>query len=161
MLIDTPMARRSNLIIVLADVNDDVAHADIQQFCRAVNLTKMIFLLLHGHMAVPTHQWCSTSINGIFIYVELLPHAKGGFLAFGEATHSNHRAVWVDIPKSWWAFIIQKQSSRLKHDDWNGSTYCTLIQLNFPPTISEHGISQTILDLNLALAATFTKEQQQ
>jgi len=37
------------------------------------------------------------AIDGIFTSLELLLHAKGRFLDFGKATHSNHCVVWDDI----------------------------------------------------------------
>jgi len=83
-------------MIVLAHGNNDVSHPDIQQFCKEVNIIETISWL-HGCMAVPMHQRGSTAVDTIFMSLELLPHARGGFLAFGEATYSNHRVVWIDI----------------------------------------------------------------
>ena len=43
------------------------------------------------------HQQGSKAIDGIFLSERLLEDAKGGFMKFGEATISNHWAIWLDI----------------------------------------------------------------
>jgi len=65
-------------IIVLADMNEDIAAKDITQFCQWTNLVKAIHSL-HGPSPVPMHQHGSKAINGIFVTKSLLTEAKGGF----------------------------------------------------------------------------------
>ncbi len=84
-------------VIVLADMNEDVLAKDIVQFCKTTTLVEAI-TSLHGTAPVPTHQWGSKTIDGIFMSKTLLNKVRGGFLAFGEVMVSNHQALWVDIP---------------------------------------------------------------
>jgi len=42
-------------IIVLADMNEDLAAKDIKQFCKDTNLMEAI-TALHGNTPIPTHQ---------------------------------------------------------------------------------------------------------
>jgi len=65
-------------VIILADMNEDVLAKDIAQFCKAMNLVEAIHSL-HGPSPVPTHQWGSKAINGIFLTKTLLNNIQGGF----------------------------------------------------------------------------------
>ncbi len=85
-------------VIVLADMNEDVLAPEINKFCQATHMVEAI-AALHGKSPMPTHQCGSRAIDGIFLSHSLLEDAKGRFLEFGEVTVSNHRAVWIDIPK--------------------------------------------------------------
>jgi len=62
------------------------------------------------------------AIDVIFLSPEPLSHAWGRFLAFEEATHSNHRAVWIDICSELVDFTNQKRSSGPRHEDLNIKT---------------------------------------
>jgi len=84
-------------VLLLADMNDDVSGAAIQEFCRTANLVEAI-QCRHGKAAVLTHQRGSTAIDGIFVSPSLADQMTGGFLKFGKVTISDHRAVWLDIP---------------------------------------------------------------
>jgi len=42
-------------VLLLADMNEDVSRATIQEFCRTANLVEAI-QCRHGKAAVPTHQ---------------------------------------------------------------------------------------------------------
>jgi len=86
-------------VIVLADMNDDVLDKDILQFCKTTSLVEAISSI-HSQTTVPTHQRGSKPINRIFISKNLLEDAKGGFLDFGVATISDHRAIWLNIKAS-------------------------------------------------------------
>jgi len=84
-------------IIVLANMNKDILAKDITQFCQATNLVEAIHSL-HGPSPVPSHQWGSKAIDGIFVTKTLLTKAQGGFLSFGKVTISNHQVVgWISL----------------------------------------------------------------
>jgi len=82
--------------VLLADMNDDINSATIQQFCRETNLVDAISEL-HGLLPIPMHQWGWKAINGIFMSRILLNNAAGSILQFGQVTHSDHCALWIDI----------------------------------------------------------------
>jgi len=67
---------------------------------------------LHGKSPLPTHQRGSKAIDGIFLSPSLLEEAQGGFLDFGEATVSDHRAVWIDIPAQHFNMLHQMDITR-------------------------------------------------
>ncbi len=75
--------------ILLTDMNDDILEKDILQFCQEMNLVEAI-QSLHGPSPVPTHQQGRKAIDGIFLNKTSLSGTKGGFLAFGKVTISDH-----------------------------------------------------------------------
>jgi len=83
-------------VILLADMNDEVTAQPFHKFCQDLNLVEAISTL-HGRSPLPTHQRGSKAIDGIYLSRHLLQAAQGGFLAFGEVMHSDHRAVWIDL----------------------------------------------------------------
>jgi len=78
-------------------MNKDILSTDINKFCQATHLVEAI-AALHGKSPIPTHQQGSKAIDDIFLSPSLLEDAQGGFLDFGEATISDHQAVWMDTP---------------------------------------------------------------
>jgi len=83
-------------LIVLTDFNDDVTAADARNWAAALGLVEALMHLNSGP-APPTYQRGSRPIDGIFIAPQLLPFAAGGYLAFGDAVPSDHRALWIDL----------------------------------------------------------------
>jgi len=86
---------KGDAVIVMADMNEDVEVEDIKTFCWTTQLVEQS--ILHGSSPTPTHKRGRKAINGIFISLNLLEDAQGGFLPFGEVTISDHWAVWLDI----------------------------------------------------------------
>jgi len=99
-------------VILLGNMNDDVNAPILQKFCQDLHLVEAI-LTLHGKSPHPTHQHGSKAIDGIYILRSLLQDAHGGFLAFGEVMHSDHRAVWLDIQAEAVGMIQQETISCL------------------------------------------------
>ena len=83
-------------IIVLTDFNDDVAAADAKNWAAKLGLVEAI-TYLNSAPVPPTYQRGSRPIDGIFIAPQLLTTAAGGYLAFGDAIPSDHRAIWLDL----------------------------------------------------------------
>ena len=53
----------------------------------------------HGLNSAPaTHQAGSVPIDGIYISESLLPFVRGGYMGFAQATLSDHRALWIELP---------------------------------------------------------------
>jgi len=52
---------------------------------------------LYGWSPIPTHQWGSKAINGIYVSKALLAYAVGGILPLGKVKKSDHQAIWLDI----------------------------------------------------------------
>jgi len=83
-------------LMVLTDFNDDVTASDARKWAADLGLVEAITYLNPGP-APPTFQRGSRPIDGIFIAPQLLPFAAGGYLAFGDAMPSDHRALWLDL----------------------------------------------------------------
>jgi hypothetical protein len=87
-----------DIIIVGADLNQDVRHRRIHQFFQELQMYNAI-LTHHAHLSPPAtcHKndsrvpvdsiWCSIGIHPVV----------AGFLKYGDATPSDHRLTWVDF----------------------------------------------------------------
>jgi len=83
-------------LIVLTDFNDDVTAAEARAWAADLGLVEAI-TYLNQAPAPPTYQRGSRPIDGIFLAPQLLIAAAGGYLAFGDAIPSDHRAIWLDL----------------------------------------------------------------
>jgi len=81
---------------LMADMNDDVQSPTIQTLLRSVGLADSPMAQHHSPPA--THNRGSYPIDGIFLPITLVDQCRTGYLEFGKAVPSNHRAVWLDIP---------------------------------------------------------------
>jgi len=84
-----------DLVIVGGDMNDDVRSQPIQQKMRLCGLVEGP-TMHHSHPPA-THNRGSLPIDGIFLPNALIDHCESGYLDFGEAIPSDHRAIWIDI----------------------------------------------------------------
>ncbi len=83
-------------LIVLTDFNDDVTDTPVRAWAAQLGLVEAITWLTVGD-APPTYQRGSRPIDGIFMAPQLLQLATGGYLSFGDAVPSDHRAIWIDL----------------------------------------------------------------
>jgi len=92
----TEWQAEGNMVIVTADMNNDIWVNPITAMLRTVGLTNGP-TTLHQHPPA-MHNKGSNPINGIFLPITLIKHCKSGYLAFGDAVPSNHQVLWLDIP---------------------------------------------------------------
>jgi len=84
-----------DLVLVMADLNEDVRAPTIQNMFRLVGLVEG---LTSQHPQPPaTHNHGSNPIDSIFVPFSLLDQCQTGYLEFSEAVPSNHWALWIDI----------------------------------------------------------------
>jgi len=83
-------------ILLLMDYNDDIESPTVRQWAAQLGLVEAI-TYLHPTGAPPTYQHGSRPIDGIFAAPQLLAQAAGGYLSFGDAVPSDHRAIWLDL----------------------------------------------------------------
>jgi len=82
-------------VIVMADMNKDVRLATIQNMLRLVGLVDSP--TSHHRQPPATHNQGILPIDGIFVPMTLIDQCSMGYLEFGDALPSNHRALWLDI----------------------------------------------------------------
>jgi len=99
-----------DMVIVMADMNDDVRSAPIQGMIRAVGLVDGP--TYHHSRPPATHNQGSLPIDGIFIPMTLVNQCNMGYLAFGEALPSDHHALWLDIPAQLVCLVQQEAIER-------------------------------------------------
>jgi len=88
-----------DMVIISGDMNDDIRSQKIQQAFRSSGLIEG---LTTQHMLPPaTHNRGSLPIDGIFLPSALLDYCESGYLEFGEAIPSDHRALWINIPTNY------------------------------------------------------------
>jgi len=129
-------------IILLTDFNDDITLQQARQWVGKLGLVEAV-TWLNTNDAPPTFQRGSRPIDGIFAAPQLLERAAGGYLAFGEAVPSDHRAIWVDFvlpqvcPRRQEAYS-QPKARRLQCKDprvvdkYNNVLHEKLVKLNIP-----------------------------
>jgi len=151
-----------NYIVLLADMNKDVISKDIQQFCQELNLIEAISTI-HGWSPIPTHQWGSKAIDGIYVSPALLEYAEGGILALGSVTPSNHRAIWLDIKAM---TIVMDQQDQVVHHQ------CRRLKCHDPRVVERYTKSLEAVSIQLqveekveslyqiATTRTWTKQQE-
>jgi len=83
-------------IIVVADMNEDVRSPSVQGMLRTVGLVDGP--TYHHNRPPATHNCGSLPIDGIFVPMTLVDQCTTGYLTFGEALPSDHRALWLDLP---------------------------------------------------------------
>jgi hypothetical protein len=84
---------RSDQVILMGNWNEDIREVK-QKYLGPLGLTE---LLMKKHGPVPMYQrGSSKAIDEIFLS-KSLQMRQGGYLAFGEAILSDHRALWIDI----------------------------------------------------------------
>jgi len=81
---------------VLANCNDDVSSAAIRHWASSLGLVEAITWIHQGDPP-PTYQQGTRPIDGIFVAPQLLDQASGGYLSFGAAIPSDHRAIWINL----------------------------------------------------------------
>jgi hypothetical protein len=79
-------------LVVMGDWNEDVRDAQ-RKYMGPLGLIEPI---VEKYGAAPTYQRGSKPIDGIFLS-KSLQMRQGGYLAFGEAILSDHRALWLNI----------------------------------------------------------------
>jgi len=84
-------------VIILTDFNDNVTGTLARHWAASLGLVEAVSYLHTGSQPPPTFQYSSHPIDGIFVSPELLTNAQGGYLGFGEAVISDHRAIWLDL----------------------------------------------------------------
>jgi len=84
-------------VILLTDFNDDVTSTPAKPWAASMGLVEALSYLHPRSPPPPTFQFGSHPIDGIFFSPELLTNAQGGYLGFGEAVNSDHRALWLDL----------------------------------------------------------------
>jgi len=85
------------MVIILADINEDVRSEPIQSKFQAMGLVEAI-TATHSDSGPNTHNRGKNPIDGIFTPRILAQSLTSGYLAFEEGIPSNHRALWIDIP---------------------------------------------------------------
>jgi len=83
-------------LCLLVDVNDPIHNCDLTNRLRDLGLVE-IFLTNHSRCPPPTYNRGQAAIDAIYVTPALLG-SRCGYLAFGDAIPSDHRAIWVDIP---------------------------------------------------------------
>jgi len=86
---------KGDQIILMTDMNKDEQATQLKGFCNKVNLLSQRHCTSTWLSKTPIHQCGSKAKDGIFLSEGLLEEAKGSFLKFGEATISNHQAIWL------------------------------------------------------------------
>jgi len=87
---------KGDTVILVADMNEDVRSLAIQDMLRAIGLVDGPTTL---HASPPaTYNHGMNPIDGIFLPSNLVDQCNSGYLEFGAAVPSNHRALWLDIP---------------------------------------------------------------
>jgi hypothetical protein len=87
-----------DIIILGADLNQDVRHRRLREYFADLHMHNAI-TIRHPHLSSPAtcHKNDScTPIDGIWCSLGLHP-VEAGFLRFGDATPSDHRALWTDF----------------------------------------------------------------
>ena len=84
-----------DLVIIMADMNEDVRNTPIKNAFRTVGLVEG--LTTHHQRPPPTHNRGRHPIDGIFLPISLLDQCTTGYLEFSEAIPSDHRALWIDL----------------------------------------------------------------
>jgi len=85
------------LIIVLADINEDVQGSMTQGHLKKLGLVEAM-TKLHLHKLPLTHQHGQVPINGIFVMSMLMDQMSRGYMAFDDGMGSDHQGIWIDIP---------------------------------------------------------------
>ena len=80
-------------VVLLADINENVKSASIQQWARETGLREIVSLSTNTD--IPTSQRGSLPIDGIFASFSIHPKYSGYF-PFG-IFQSDHRALWFDV----------------------------------------------------------------
>jgi len=80
---------RSGQHILLTDFNEDLRLPWIRKFFADLNLIEALTVLMELPPTA-THNWGTTTINGIYVSPELLQSITGGYLAFDAGIPSNH-----------------------------------------------------------------------
>lgn len=80
-------------LILMMDANADVRQPKFRQLrsLSEINISR------HGGNPPPTTSWGQRPIDGIWVS-EALIDSRSGYLDFGEGLHSDHRALWIDLP---------------------------------------------------------------
>jgi hypothetical protein len=83
-------------IVLAMDVNDPIVSCSLTTQIQQLGL-KEIFLASHAGTPPPTYNRGVEAIDAIYVS-QALVGCQCGYLAFGAAIPSDHRALWVDIP---------------------------------------------------------------
>jgi hypothetical protein len=83
-------------LLIAIDANDDVRNCDLTRRFRELGLHEAV-MARHGLQAPPTYNRGSLPIDAIYVSSTML-NLPCGYLAFGDAVPSDHRALWMDIP---------------------------------------------------------------
>jgi hypothetical protein len=115
-LADAIRARQEvgDIIILGADLHQDVRHRHIREYFPGLQMHNAI-TIRHPHLSPPATCYKNDSripINGIWCSLRLHP-VEAGFLRFGDATPSDHRALWADFYLS--AIIGQRAAEFRPH----------------------------------------------
>jgi len=102
-----------DIVIIMADVNDNVKGPTTQKQLRCMGLIEAI-TFLHKENPPNTHQRGQALIDGIFVSLLLLDGARGGYLAFDDGLGSDHHGIWMDIPASILWGMAQYQQTQAK-----------------------------------------------
>ncbi len=86
---------KGDLVLLMADMDEDVRTPLIKNTFRMVGLVEG--LTTQHPRPPPTHNRGSNPIDGIFIPISLIDQCQTGYLEFGKAIPSNHRALWIDM----------------------------------------------------------------
>jgi len=85
-------------VLIMLDINKDMKGLTTKQKIKTMGLVEAI-TTLHKSKPPPTHQRGQDPIDGIFLSPSLLEGTQGGYLEFDSRLGSDHRGLWLNIPK--------------------------------------------------------------
>jgi hypothetical protein len=85
-----------DLIVLAMDANDPIVSCSLTTTIQHLGLRE-IFLASHDGIPPPTYNRGVDAIDAIYVSPALVG-CRCGYMAFGAAIPSDHRALWVDIP---------------------------------------------------------------
>jgi len=105
---------QGDIVIVMADVNEDIKGTTTQKQLRHMGLVEAITFLHKETLPNIHQQHGQVLIDGIFVSPILLDGARGGYLAFDDILGSDHCSIWMDIPASILWGMAQYQQTQAK-----------------------------------------------
>jgi len=148
-------------VILVADMNKDVRVPAIQDMLRAVGLVDGPTM---QHSSPPaTYNRGMNPIDGIFIPINLVDQCSSGYLEFGAAVPSDHRALWLDIPARYVCSLERESIERPPAHRLHCKDPRVVAQYNkiLWDSLDNSGLAQKVRTLAQQTTNRFSREQQE